>query len=151
MQSASAAGDGKEFGLYNYTADQLQQYLAQAQTVLADTTATADELTAASAVQNAVNLLQSSYGAHYTMPEGGEFNAPRNFSGQNVSYRFVFTSEATGKELCKVIVTVQSEADPLSTALSDLQAAQAARKAAEEAAAQSSSEEESSSENPETP
>ncbi len=134
--TAGAAGDVKEFGLYNYTADQLQQYLAQAQTVLADTTATADELTAASAVQNAVNLLQSSYGAHYTMPEGGEFNAPRNFTGQNVSYRFVFTSEATGKELCKVIVTVQSEADPLSTALSDLQAAQAARKAAEEAAAE---------------
>ena len=146
--ATQAKGKASTEAQHSYSEDTLVSYESKANTMLNSDNSLDEERSAAQNVLNIIAAMRSGSGSFTSGTSDAILNAPRNYTGSNISY--LITVESAGEEMFSLVVTVKSENDTLKSAYDEMIAAEEAgnqaRDEASKAATEPASESESSSE-----
>ena len=107
---------------HSYTERYLEELKAEAEGLLE--TGSENEASAAKRILEIIKEMTGSKGSFTVSSLSATFMAPGNFTGSSLYYRIVVSSVETGSTAFTLDLTVQSEADPLSEAISALRTVQ---------------------------
>lgn len=116
-----ATGRARLEETHGYTESEIAALVTQANNIMVDFSSTDEELQAAAAVLSAIEEVQKS--GSFTTDGDIIFNAPANYTGSNIYYLITVNSGSTGSKLFTVVVTVESESNPLPQAEANMQKA----------------------------
>ncbi len=122
---------------HSYSEDTILAYETKANTLYSAQDSTDEERAAAQNVLNIIGTMRAGNGSFTTGTTDVLLNAPKNYTGSNLSYLITFNSGTNGTELFSLVVTVKPETDTLSGAYNQLLEAETA---AEEEASRASKE-----------
>ena len=109
--ATKATGRARLEATHGYTDAELVNLASEASRIMTDFTSTDEELQAAAEVLSAIEIVQKS--GSFETENGVVFSAPVNFTGSNLYYLITVNSGTTGSKLFSVVVTVESESNPL--------------------------------------
>ena len=119
--ATKATGRARLEETHGYSESEIDSLIAQANQIMVDFSSTDEELQAAAAVLSAIEQVQKS--GSFTTDGGIIFTAPANYTGSNLYYLITVNSGSTGGKLFTVVVTVESETNPLPQAEANMQKA----------------------------
>ena len=108
---------------HGYTSERLTQLEEEARGILSDPDSTQDLDTAAREVLAAVAAIRETQGSFDRESGTVNFTAPHNYTGGSLYYRVTVSDAGTGDALFLVDIAVKAEDNPLTAALSRLEAA----------------------------
>ena len=108
---------------HGYTSERLTQLEEEARGILSDPDSTQDLDAAAREVLAAVAAIRETQGSFDRESGTVNFTAPHNYTGGSLYYRVTVSDAGTGDALFLVDIAVKAEENPLTAALSRLEAA----------------------------